>query len=226
VIRGLIFDVFNTLVDLQSIEIPYDSSETTINSQELIASWYAKQLEYSWLLTLMNRYEPFSHIARNALIYTSRTFGLKLSSEQIANIMYARLNIGLFPDVEEGLVKLQELDHKISLCILSNGEKHYINTLISNNDIQKYFDQIISAEEAKKYKPSPEVYFLVLRKKKITLSELMLVSSNLWDIAGAKNVGMVTCWINRKSSATEELEFKPDYVFSSITDIKSILIRQ
>ncbi|MGH9976156.1 MAG: haloacid dehalogenase type II [Nitrososphaeraceae archaeon] len=223
-IRGLIFDVFNTLVDLQSTEMLNGSSETTMKSQQLIDTWYAKQLEYSWLLTLMNRYEPFSHIARNALIYTSRILGLNLSSEQIANIMNTRLNIGLFPDVKEGLVKLHELDHRIPLCILSNGEECYLKALISNNGIQKYFDQIISAEEAKKYKPSPEVYSLVQRRLNINLLELVLVSSNLWDVAGAKNAGMVTCWINRKSSAMEELDFKPDYVFSSITDIKNILI--
>lgn len=224
--KGLIFDVFNTLVDLQSMEILCDSSEAMINTQQLIDTWYAKQLEYSWLITLMNRYEPLSKISRTALIYTSKMLGINLTSEQITNIMSARLTIGLFPDVKEGLAKLHELDHKISLCVLSNGEEYYLNELISNNGIQKYFDQIISAEEAKKYKPSPEVYFLVLRRLNINLSELVLVSSNLWDIAGAKNVGMGTCWINRKSSAMEELDFKPDYVFSSITDIKNILIHE
>ena len=224
-IRGLIFDVFNTILDLQSLKIPYDNSEV-MKTQTFIDTWYAKQLEYSWLLTLMNRYVPFSDIARNALIYTSKKLGLGLTTEQIANIMSARLIIRLFSDVKEGLVKLRKLDHKIFLCILSNGEQYYLEALISNNGIQKYFDQIISAEEAKKYKPSPEVYFLVLRRLPIKLSELVLVSSNLWDIAGAKNVGMGTCWINRKSSAMEELDLKPDYILSSIKDIKSILIHE
>jgi 2-haloacid dehalogenase len=223
-IRGLIFDVFNTILDLQSLKIPYDNSEV-IKTQMFIDTWYAKQLEYSWLLTLMNRYAPFSHIARNALIYTSKKLGLSLTSKQIADIMRARLNIRLFTDVKEGLVNLRELDHKILLCILSNGEQYFLDALISNNGIQKYFDQIISAEEAKKYKPSPEVYFLVLRRLSVKLSELILISSNLWDIAGAKNVGMGTCWINRKSSAMEELDLKPDYIISSIKDIKSILIQ-
>jgi 2-haloacid dehalogenase len=92
--------------------------------------------------------------------------------------------------------------------------------LLSNSSLRKYFDYIISAEEVGKYKPSPEPYLHVSKKLNLQISQIALVSSNLWDIAGAKCVGMHTCWINREDKTTnEEINVKPDYVFSSVEDM-------
>ena len=39
--------------------------------------WRMKQLEYTWLRSLMRRYEDFSVITRESLAYTLRCLGLK-----------------------------------------------------------------------------------------------------------------------------------------------------
>jgi 2-haloacid dehalogenase len=92
--------------------------------------------------------------------------------------------------------------------------------LLSNSSLRKYFDYIISAEEVRKYKPSSEPYLHVSKKLNLQISQIALVSSNLWDIAGAKSVGMHTCWINREGKKiNEEINVKPDYVFSSVEDM-------
>jgi 2-haloacid dehalogenase len=92
--------------------------------------------------------------------------------------------------------------------------------LLSNIGLRKYFDYIISAEEVRKYQPSQEPYLHVSKKLNLQISQIALVSSNLWDIAGAKTVGMHTCWINREDKKTnKEIDIKPDYVFSSVEDI-------
>ena len=106
-------------------------------------------------------------------------------------------------------------------ALLSNGEADKSDKLLSNIGLRKYFDYIISAEEVRKYKPSPEPYLHVSKKLNLQISQIALVSSNLWDIAGAQAAGMQSCWINRerKKTTNEELDLKPDYVFSSLEDI-------
>jgi 2-haloacid dehalogenase len=100
-------------------------------------------------------------------------------------------------------------------------EAHKSDILLSNVGLRKYFDYIISVEEVRKYKPSPEPYLLVSKKLDLPVSQIALVSSNLWDITSAESVGMQTCWINRSEDkkADEEIKVKPGYVFSSIEDM-------
>ena len=105
-------------------------------------------------------------------------------------------------------------------ALLSNGEADKSDKLLSNIGLRKYFDYIISAEEVRKYKPSPEPYLLVSKKLDLPVSQIALVSSNLWDIAGGQAAGMHTCWINRGDKKTnEEINIRPDYVFSSLEDM-------
>ena len=107
---------------------------------------------------------------------------------------------------------------RLQICrITTKTEK-----LLSNAGLRQYFDYIISAEDVKKYKPSPEPYSLASKRTGIPISDICLVSSNLWDIAGGQAVGMQTCWINRGEDvkASEELDIKANYILSAIEKIK------
>ena len=190
------------------------------------------------MLNFTNRYYPFSELSIHALKFTARLFGLNLSDEQISKLSEAKLNLDSFPDSKKGLEKFNEAKRgrttirtgggevttdttdRILSIILSNGEAHKSDILLSDSSLRKYFDHIISVEEVRKYKPSQETYLLVSKKLNLQISQIALVSSNLWDIAGAKSVGMYTCWINHEDKRTsEEFNVKPDYLFSSIDDI-------
>jgi 2-haloacid dehalogenase len=131
-------------------------------------------------------------------------FGLNLSDGQISKLNGAKLNLDPFPDSKKGLEKLHEAKRRkttvgteeevsANFILLSNGEAHKSDILLSKSHLRKYFDSIISTEEVRKYKPAPEPYLLVSKKLNLQISQLALVSSNLWDIAGAKSVGMRTC---------------------------------
>ena len=155
--------------------------------------------------------------------------------DQISKLNEAKLNLDPFPDSEKGLEKLNEaikrtttrtgeevaVANRTHSILLSNGEANKSDKLLSNIGLRKYFDYIISAEEVRKYKPSLEPYLLVSNKLDLPISQIALVSSHLWDVVGAKSVGMSGCWINRSEDkeANEEIDMKPDYVFSSIEDM-------
>jgi 2-haloacid dehalogenase len=170
------------------------------------------------------------------LKFTSKVYNIELSDEKIKRIRDAQLQLEPFPDSKKGLQELASLkrrdnnsnDNKeknnYKLCILSNGESSKTNKLLSNVGLIQYFDHIFSAEEVHKYKPAKEVYMMASQRLSIPLLEISLVSSNLWDIAGAQAAGMRTCWINREDKKTnEELDLKPEYIFSSIEGLKQII---
>ena len=235
-IKVFAFDLFGTLVDLGSVSKVFSELNIKIDNLKLFTEiWQSKQLQYAWLLNFTNRYEPFSKLSIHALKSTAKIFDLNLSDEQISKLNEAKLNLDPFPDSEKGLEKLNEAIKRITTrtgeevavadrthsILLSNGEANKSDKLLSNIGLRKYFDYIISAEEVRKYKPSLEPYLLVSNKLDLPISQIALVSSHLWDVVGAKSVGMSGCWINRSEDkeANEEIDMKPDYVFSSIEDM-------
>ncbi len=224
-IKAFAFDLFNTLIDILSISKAFAELNiiSSVDIKQLIQAWYTKQLQYAWLLTLMNRFETFTDISLRALRYTTKSYGVELSQEQMGKIVKARLYPELFPDSKKEIEGLRIKKDKIYLGVLSNGEKSYLDTILTTTGLQTYFDFVISAEEVNKYKPAPQVYLLASERLNLPISEIALVSSNLWDIAGAKAAGMQTCWINREPfSVFEEIDLNPDYILSSIEDLNQI----
>jgi 2-haloacid dehalogenase len=180
---------------------------------------------------LINKYEPFSDLSIRALKLVSKIHGIELNSDQINKFREAQLKLDAFPDSKKGLELLlksrdtDDINNNRKLMILSNGERSKTEQLLSNLHLVKYFDHIFSAEEIRKYKPAKEPYLLASERLSIPISEIALVSSNLWDIAGAQAAGMQTCWINRKDKKTDEedINMKADYILSSLEDLKQIL---
>ena len=236
-IKVLAFDLFGTLVDTSSITKVFSEINISkmINPKSFIETWQSKQLQYAWFLTLINKFEPFSELSIRALKFTLKIHDIELNSEQINRFSEAHLQLDTFPDSKKGLELLlkskssddynnNNINSSRRLVILSNGESIKTDKLLSNIHLRQYFDHIFSAEEARRYKPAKEPYILASERLNVPVSEIVLISSNLWDIAGAQYVGMQTCWINRKDKkVNEELDIKADYVLSSIEDLKQIL---
>ena len=234
-INAFVFDLFGTLIDMSSIsKVLSELNIIKDDPKPFIETWQSKQLQYAWLLTLINKFEPFSDLSIRALKFTSKINNIQLNDEHIKRISESQLELDVFPDAKRGLEALKSKesthgDNEMSkkrklLAILSNGESSKTKNFLSNASLLQFFDHIFSAEEVGKYKPAKEVYMMASEKLNLPLSEIALVSSNLWDIAGAQGVGMQTCWINRDGKKTnEELDLKPDYIFSSTKDLNQII---
>ena len=226
-IKAFAFDLFGTLVDTASISKVFPGIGVKLNDPKLFAEiWHSKQIQYALIMNAMGgKFEPFSQLSLRALRFTAKIYHLQLDVEQINKVNEAKLNLDPFPDSKKGLEKLMAKDEGIIIAILSNGEAAKTEKLLSNVGLRQYFDYIISAEDVKKYKPYPEPYSLASKKLRIPISDICLVSSNLWDIAGGQGAGMKTCWINRgeEVKANEELDIKPDYMFDTIEKIKELM---
>jgi 2-haloacid dehalogenase len=233
-IKAFAFDLFGTLVNVGSIFKAFPELNIKIDEPMLFTEiWYTKQIQYAWFLNSINSFESFGQLSTRALKFTARIFGVELSDEQISRLAEAKLNLDPFPDSERGLQKLThakvttteiqqdgDLD-RTRLIVLTNGEYDKSDKLLSNSGLRGYFDDIVSADEVRKYKPSRELYLLASKRLDLEISQISLVSSHLWDIAGARAVGMHTYWIDRRgyNKQTDEIDIKPDNVCASIENL-------
>lgn len=205
--RAIIFDAYGTLLDVHSV----------IADPNLSRLWRQKQLEYTWLRSLMGCYEDFWRVTEDALCAAAAQLKIELTDAQVAASMNAYLRPAVFPDALAALEKLRGS----RLAILSNGSMNMLEPALRHNGIEGCFETILSADRVRIYKPSPKIYGLGPEALQLPASEILFVSSNAWDAAGAKAFGYRVCWCNRSGAPMEHLGLKPDAVVTGLDQIAS-----
>jgi len=203
--QAFLFDAYGTLFDVHSVMLR-GGVGIAGNVQALSQLWRQKQLEYTWLRALMERYEDFWHITETALRSSIRQLSIQVTDRQLELLMQAYLVPAAFAEVRSALETLQGSP----LAILSNGSPGMLDSAVRSNGLESYFAEIISVDRVKTYKPSPRVYALGTEILKVPAGEILFVSSNLWDVAGAKAFGYQVCWCNRSGAEMEDWGFAPD----------------
>ncbi len=181
-----------------------------------------KQLQYSYLRTIMGRHRDFWGLTEDGLVWGAKKHKLDLTTDKKKQLMEAYLNLTIFPDTKPGLEALKKLG--IKLAILSNGEPNMLATTVKNTGIGGMLDDIISIESVKVFKPNPRVYNFAAERLGVQNSELGLVSSNNWDILGARSAGLRTFWIHRDpDDVPEELGLQAEFVVKAMTELPDLL---
>jgi 2-haloacid dehalogenase len=191
-LKALVFDAYGTLYDVQSVA---DVTEEAFPGYgEIITQvWRIKQLEYSWLRTLMRQYQDFSVVTRDSLAYTLRCLGLRYDAKTFADIIEKYRHLDLYPDAEAALTALKGK----KLAILSNGSPDMLNALVANSGLDRLLDATLSVDPQKVFKPSPEAYEPIETMLGVKPKDVLFVSSNPWDACGAKSCGLNVAWIER-----------------------------
>jgi 2-haloacid dehalogenase len=191
-IKAVAFDAYGTLYDIQSVAAV--TEQAFPGCGEIITQiWRIKQLEYSWLRSLMRRYADFSVITRESLAYTLKVLGLKHDAQVFERIMEKYLHLDLYPDAAATLAALQGR----KLAILSNGSPDMLGALVRNSGLDHVLDATISVDAQKIFKPSPDAYALIESTLGVAPHDVLFVSSNPWDACGAKAFGLNVAWIER-----------------------------
>ena len=214
-IKAVVFDAYGTLYDIQSVAAV--TEEAFPGYGELITQvWRIKQLEYTWLRSLMRRYQDFSAVTRDALAYTLRVLGLKHDAASFERIMDKYLHLDLYPDAQATLAALQGR----KLAILSNGSPDMLNTLVANSGLM--LDATISIDSQKIFKPAPQAYSLIESVLGVPPAEVLFVSSNPWDACGARAFGLNVAWIERVTPEAMALACAKSDLISPLTLFKAI----
>jgi 2-haloacid dehalogenase len=214
-IKALLFDVYGTLFDVYSVKEKCGGLFHG-KGEEISILWRQKQLEYSFLRQLMGQYEPFINVTKDSLKYAINKLNLEYNQEKEYALIEAYKNLCYYPEVE---TVLKQMKHK-KLAVFSNGSRDMLEPLIQNSGLSILFEEIISVDDIKQYKPTPASYSYALNILGLQREEVLFMSSNGWDISGAKNFGFKTAWINRSNLPIEELNLKPNAIY---TDLNGIL---
>jgi len=211
-LRALVFDAYGTLFDPLSVRVRCDQLWPG-KGQALSQLWRAKQLEYTWLRSLMRRYAPFSQVTKEALEFSCSALSLPLKPENLETLMADYLRLALYADVPGFFAKDKARKH----AILSNGSPDMLEPLVAQSGLS--FDAVLSVDEVKVYKPSPAVYELAITKLKVPRAQIGFVSSNCWDALGAKSFGFTVYWINRAGAPVDRMGWQPDHVVQSLDEV-------
>ncbi|MEO1864588.1 MAG: haloacid dehalogenase type II, partial [Pseudomonadota bacterium] len=191
-ITACVFDAYGTLFDVHSAVRRY--SNQIKESEAVSALWRAKQLEYTWLRSLMGRYVDFWQVTADALDFALETYGI---SDTVIrqDLLQAYMTLSCYSEVPDVLDRLKRKG--IRCAILSNGSPQMLSSAVKNSGLSEFFDAVISVDMISQYKPDPRVYRLAVDELKVEKSKIAFQSSNAWDAAGANAYGFNVVWVNR-----------------------------
>lgn len=213
--KVIVFDAYGTLLDLSSIDVLLTAIYGSLG-KDIGMTWRQKQLEYSWLRTLMGSYQSFKVVTIEALRFATAYHNVDLSTEYEYMLIQNYDKLTVFEDVKSILNKLEK-EHQ--LAVLSNANEQMLSTVLGNNNVLSKFDFVLSANAVQEFKPRATVYQYAVDKVKKTKNEITFISSNSWDISGAKFFGFHTVWINRKLMPFDNIGQKPDIMVSSLEEL-------
>jgi 2-haloacid dehalogenase len=213
-IQAFVFDAYGTLFDPHSIRTLAEALFPG-HGAALSQLWRTKQLEYSWVRTLMHRYEDFWSVTRDALTFSCHSLQLPCTEKQRDALLDAYLRLEAFPEVKHSLERLANR----RLAILSNGSPRMLRAVVDSNGLTHAFERLLSVDELKLYKPHPAVYQQAADRLKVPKESIGFVSSNFWDVAGATSFGFQTFWLNRAELPADELGVTPTAALQTLADL-------
>jgi 2-haloacid dehalogenase len=212
---AFVFDAYGTLFDIHSAVVRI-AGRIGPDAQQFSDVWRTKQLEYSWVRTLMSAYRDFWQLTEDALDFALARFpavdpGLK------AELLDAYRTLEPFPEVGAVLGALKQRGAR--LAILSNGSPEMLTAAVSSAKLTGLLDEVFSIDAIQAYKTRPETYQLVTERWGIVPRRISFQSSNRWDIAGASSFGFDTVWVNRGGQPDEYGDLPPGRVVASLHEL-------
>lgn len=219
-IQAVVFDAYGTLFDVQS-PVNKLAAELGDKAQGLGALWRQKQLEYTWLRSLMGTHTDFWHVTRDALDFAMAEVGI--TENGIADeLMASYLKLDAFPEVPEALAALKQRGKR--LAILSNGSPSMLDAAVRHAGVEKSFEHVLSVEEVGIYKPSRRVYRLAMQKFHIQdAPSICFVSANTWDGQAAAQFGFQVVRIARAPKQDDKLPGKPARMITGLGELAGLI---
>jgi 2-haloacid dehalogenase len=219
-ISALVFDAYGTLFDVHSVTRLAEELFPG-KGAALSVAWRSKQLEYTWLRSLMGTYEDFNRVTVSALEWSFEHLGLEPDDKARRAMMDEYRRLAPYPEVPAALEALASTK---PLAILSNGHPDMLNAVVEHNGLRERFrGGVLSVHAAKTFKPAPSVYRLAEEALGVPRSMMGFVSSNGWDAAGAKSFGFRVFWVNRAGAPVERLGVRPDAIVRDLAGVVELV---
>ncbi len=218
-VRACVFDAYGTLFDFASAaarcrDVPKEKRAA------LTTLWRDKQLQYTWLRSLQNRYADFWQVTGDALDFALESLGLDAPGRR-ERLMELYLGLEPFPEVPEVLRALRARGFKTA--ILSNGSPAMLEALVQRSALGDMLDALLSADAVGVFKTHPKVYQYALDALGLPAQAIAFQSSNAWDAHGASDFGMRVVWCNRYGQRRERLPGAPDFEVRTLAELPGLL---
>jgi 2-haloacid dehalogenase len=213
-----VFDAYGTLFNVHAA-IARFRAQAGPEADRMSETWRAKQLEYSWTLTLAGRYADFWTLTERALDYSLTRFP-SVDKALRPQLLEAYFRLDAFPDARAALRALKAKGHKTG--ILSNGSPNMLKGAVEAANVGGDLDGVLSVDTLKMFKPRPEVYALVTDRFKCKPADVTFVSSNRWDVMAAVSVGFHGLWVNRGKMPDEYFDFPPQQELNDLSALAAM----
>lgn len=218
-IKACVFDAYGTLFDVHSAVGQY-RHRLGEKADGVSLLWRTKQLEYTWLRSLMGRHADFWQVTQDALDFAFDSHGLNDPALR-KDLIDAYLHLDCYPEVPEALSALKA--RGFGIAILSNGTPAMLEAAVNNSGINHLIENIFSVEEAGIFKPDPRVYRIAVDGLGLRPEEIVFQSSNAWDASGASAFGFKVAWVNRFGQSEERLPGQPDVEIENLAQLPDLL---
>ena len=219
-ITACVFDAYGTLLDVHSA-VGKHRARLGDKADAVSGMWRAKQLEYTWQRTILDRYVDFWRVTADGLDYALDAHGV----DDVAlrdDLLDAYLSLDCYPEVRGVLNTLK--DAGLRTAILSNGSPMMLEAAVESAGIGDVLDAVVSADALGIYKPSAEVYQLAMDELEVGRGQVSFQSSNGWDAAAAATFGFRVAWCNRFGQARERLPDAPDVEIRTLDELPAIVL--
>jgi 2-haloacid dehalogenase len=215
-----VFDAYGTLLDVDAAAREAAAEPGMEDLKEnwlpIAKGWRERQLRYSWLCSMMGKYDDFWELTIRALDTTLEEHALASNDKLRARLLSLYSELSAYQEVPEVLANLKAAGHR--LAVLSNASPSMLVKALDAAGISEWFDELLSVDVLKCYKPTPAVYQLIPERFDCKPSDVTFFSSNNWDVSGAGAFGFKTIWVNRTGVAWDNLPGKPDIIVNSISE--------
>lgn len=217
-VAACVFDAYGTLLDVHSA-VAAHAGQVGPKAGELSALWRRKQLEYTWLRTLMRDHADFQQLTEDALDHALAA--LEVDPKLRAPLLAGYRELAAYPEVGETLARLRA--RGLRLAVLSNATPAMLEVGLRAAGLGEAFEAVLSVEELRLYKPAPEVYLLAARRLGLAAGEIAFFSANAWDAHGAARFGFRVVWVNRSGQAPDRLPGTPVAAIADLAAIEALV---
>jgi 2-haloacid dehalogenase len=219
-VQACVFDAYGTLFDVHSAAAG-EAAALGDAMQPLSQTWRQKQLEYTWLRSLMGVHADFWQITGEALDFAMAQHGIDDAALR-ARLMDLYLRLDAYPDVRPALSRLRA--GGLKTAILSNGEPKMLQAAVAHADIADLLDAVLSVEDVGVFKPDVRVYRLAVERLGLETPEaIAFVSTNGWDARGAAHFGFRVAWMNRFGAQLDRLPGEPAAIVAGLDELPGLL---
>lgn len=218
-IRVCVFDAYGTLFDVHSA-VGRHRARLGDCADAVSALWRTKQLEYTWLRSLMHRYADFEQVTADALDHAFAAHAIDDAALR-EDLLAAYMTLDCYAEVPGVLRALKAVG--LRTAILSNGSPAMLERAVDSAGLGDLLDAVLSVHPLSLYKPHPDVYRIATRELGVEKQQVSFQSSNAWDVAGAASFGFRVVWVNRFGQVPERLPAGADRELADLRALPSLV---